>query len=68
LKALLRSMVEIEFEPPREKKEECEKVRMVTATYIDEGTVVLFVSLRWWPVGLGGGFIEGWSIVWRFES
>jgi hypothetical protein len=39
LKALLRSMVEIEFEPPRAKKEECEKVRMVIATYTAEAVL-----------------------------
>jgi hypothetical protein len=36
LKALLRSMVEMEFEPPREKKVECEKARMLIATYTAE--------------------------------
>jgi hypothetical protein len=39
LKALLRSMVEMELDPPREKKEEYEKVRMVIATCTAEALV-----------------------------
>ena len=38
--------MEMEFEPPRKKNEECENVRMVIAMYIDEGLVVSFVLLR----------------------
>jgi hypothetical protein len=45
LKALLRSMLEMEFEPPREKKEEWENVRTVMAVYMEEVMVMSLGSL-----------------------